>query len=103
MHLPRFIAHADLAVIDGKLDLAALRLDRARRALDDCLEYRLQGCSLRCLLHHSLDLLVRDLSKVGLVALEQGLQLDQVGGAAVDMLIGPHRLQPAAVLSSQPQ
>ena len=39
-HLARFIARADLAVIDGQLDLTALRLDRARRALDDGLKHR---------------------------------------------------------------
>src|SRR5438552_6602879 len=71
--LPGLIARADLAVIDGRLDLASLRLDRARRALHNRLKDRPQGCSLRGLLDRPLDLFVGDLREIGRLAIDRGL------------------------------
>src|SRR5262245_41194484 len=100
---PCSIACAHFAVVDGEFDFAVLGLDRARRALDDRLEDRLQGGSLSRLLHGPLDLLVGDLREIRLRPIDRRFELDRIREAAVNMLVGLYRLQPAAILPTQPQ
>ena len=91
------------AIIYGQLDLAALHLDLAGGAPNDCFKHTMQRGSLRCFLDDTLDLLVSNLGEVGFLARDGGLQLDRVRHPVDNVLISFDRLQPAAVLASQPE
>src|SRR5262245_22833163 len=97
------LACAHRAIIYGELDLAALRLDLAGRALNDGFKYGVQCGSIHGLLHDALDLLVGNLGEVGFLAGHRGFQLHRVRYPVDDVLICFDRLQPATVLLSQPK
>src|SRR5262245_58955632 len=103
MQVLALLAGAHLAIVDGELDLAVLDLDVACSTLDNGFKYRAQRGVGEGLLYGAADLLVGDLPDVGALILNEGLQFDRVGHAALDMLIDLHRLPPAAILAAQPE